>query len=128
MPVRWCGKFQLRRFGVDSCDPFSPPKRAGDGKGGAMTLRTLPRNPNLKFFNDQAKNLLRDFRQGNALTLARQSLVDSLFDTSDIRLADAQYMVAREYGYAGWLNLKQNVDALARVVKLQNNSWVYKPS
>jgi len=82
-----------------------------------MTPRTLPRNPNLKFFNLQAKNLLRDFREGNALTLARQSLVDSLFDTSDLRLADAQYVVARDYGYAGWSNLKQNVDALSRFAK-----------
>jgi len=82
-----------------------------------MTPRTLPRNPNLKFFNNQAKNLLRDFRQGNALSLARQSLFDSLFDTSDLRLADAQYIVARDYGYAGWSNLKQNMDALSRVVK-----------
>ena len=79
-----------------------------------MTPRTLLRNPNLKLINDQAKNFLQDFQQGNVLALARYSLFESLPDTSNLRLADAQQMLAREYGYASWPKLKQHVDALAR--------------
>jgi hypothetical protein len=39
---------------------------------------------------------------------------ESLPDTSNLRLADAQQMIAREYGYASWPKLRQHVDALAR--------------
>ena len=49
-----------------------------------MTPRALPRNPNLKLI------------------------------TPNPRLADAQHMIAREYGYASWRELKQHVDAVAR--------------
>ena len=90
-----------------------------------MTPRTLLRNPNLKLINDQAKNFLQDFHQGNVLALARYSLFESLPDTSNLRLADAQQMIAREYGYASWPKLKQHVDALARDLILWKNSWVY---
>ena len=79
-----------------------------------MTPRALPRNPNLRFINDQAKNLLQDFRRGNAIALTHYSLFDSLPDTPNPRLADAQHMIARKYGYASWRKLKQHVDALAR--------------
>lgn len=79
-----------------------------------MTPRCLPRNPNLKLIDDQARHFWQDCRQGNALALTRYSLFDSLPDTPDVRLADAQYMIAREYGYASWPKLKQHVDAVAR--------------
>lgn len=79
-----------------------------------MTRRTLLRNPNLKLINDQAKNFLQDFHRGNVLALERYSLFEFLPDTSNLRLADAQQMIAREYGYASWPKLKQHVDALAR--------------
>jgi hypothetical protein len=99
---------------VDSCAVLFCPNADADGKGGDMTPRTLLRNPNLKLINDQAKNFLQDFHQGNVLALARYSLFESLPDTSNLRLADAQQMIAREYGYASWPKLKQHVDALAR--------------
>ena len=79
-----------------------------------MTTRTLFRNSNLKLINDQAKNFLQDFHHGNALALTHYSLFDSRHDSPDPRLADAQHMIAREYGYASWRKLKQHVDAVAR--------------
>jgi hypothetical protein len=78
-----------------------------------MISRPLPRNPNLKLINDEAKRLLHGCRQGNALALTRCSF-DTLPDATNPRLADAQHMIAREYGYASWPKLKQHVDALAR--------------
>jgi hypothetical protein len=78
-----------------------------------MTPRALPRNPNLKLINDQARHLLQDFRQGNAVALTHYFLFDPLPDTPNPRLADARNMIAREYGYTSWLKLKQHVDALA---------------
>jgi hypothetical protein len=85
-----------------------------DGKEGTMTPRPLPRNPNLKLINDEARNLLNDFHQGNTLAPARHSLFDSLSDTASPRLDDAQRLIAREYGFASWLKLKQRVDKLIR--------------
>jgi hypothetical protein len=83
------------------------------GKEGNMTARPLPRNPNLKLISDEARNLLYDFHHGNTLAQARYSLFDSLSDTVSPRLADAQHLIAREYGYASWPKLKQRVDELA---------------
>jgi hypothetical protein len=80
-----------------------------------MTPRALPRNPNLKLINDEAKKLLQDFSRGNTLALTHHSLFDSLpQNTPNPRLSDAQYLIAREYGYASWSKLKQRVDAVAR--------------
>jgi tetratricopeptide (TPR) repeat protein len=79
-----------------------------------MTPRALPRNPNPKLIDAEARRLLRDFRQGTAPALTRYSIFDSLPNTSNPRLADAQLIIAREYGYASWLKLKQRVDVLSR--------------
>jgi len=80
-----------------------------------MSPRPLPRSPSLKLINAQVRNLLRDFRQGNALALARYSRFDVRPpDTSTPRVCDAQLIIAREYGYASWPKLKQHVEALAR--------------
>ncbi len=54
--------------------------------------RQLPDNPNLEFLKKQAKELLRSMRQG--------------------KLADAQYALANEYGFATWAKLKSHVEAL----------------
>jgi hypothetical protein len=84
------------------------------GKEGTMTPRPLPRNPSVKLINDEARNLLYDFHQGNALAPARHSLFGALSDTASPRLADAQHLIAREYGFASWLKLKRRVDELVR--------------
>jgi hypothetical protein len=79
-----------------------------------MTPRALPRNPDLKLINHQARHFLQDFRLGNVLAVTHYSLFDSLRDTPNPKLADVEYMIAREHGYASWPKLKQHVDALAR--------------
>jgi hypothetical protein len=79
-----------------------------------MTPRVLPRNPNFKLIDYEARHFLQDLRQGNALALTHYSLFDSQHDNPNPRLADAQHMIAHEYGYASWRKLKQHVDALAR--------------
>ena len=79
-----------------------------------MTPRALPRNPNLKLINDQARHFLQDFRQGKPLALTHYSLFDSLPDTPNPRLADAPQDCARERlcELAKWLNL--HVPSVAR--------------
>jgi hypothetical protein len=52
----------------------------------------LPQKPNLGYLKKQAKELLGSMRQG--------------------KLADAQYTLAKEYGFASWTKLKSHVGVL----------------
>jgi ankyrin repeat protein len=54
--------------------------------------RQLPQKPNLEFLKKQAKELLRSWQQG--------------------KLADAQHVLANEYGFPSWAHLKSHVQAL----------------
>jgi ankyrin repeat protein len=61
--------------------------------------RTLPDRPDLRHLKDQAKDLLN---AGGAATLS-----------------EAQFQLAREYGFASWPKLKQHVESLAEVGQLK---------
>lgn len=54
--------------------------------------RQLPEKPNLSYLKKQAKELLRSAGQG--------------------KLADAQYALAKEYGFPTWMKLKSHVESL----------------
>src|SRR5262249_20192907 len=41
----------------------------------------------------------------------------ALFDSGTVKLADAQHLVAREYGFASWPKLKEHVESLSRVLE-----------
>ncbi len=74
-----------------------------------MSLR-LPSHPSLEHLRKQAKSLLSDYMDGDAVALA-------LFGARKPgalppRLADAQHVIAREYGFPSWANLKHNVESL----------------
>jgi len=58
----------------------------------------LPESPNLEHLKKQAKDLLQE--------LQRQSTA--------LKLADAQRMIAREYGFASWPKIKAHVESLPR--------------
>jgi hypothetical protein len=59
----------------------------------------LPNRPNLRHLKDQAKDLLK---AGGAASLA-----------------DAQFQIARLYGFASWPKLKAHVDSLEEVGQLE---------
>jgi hypothetical protein len=59
--------------------------------------RNLPPHPNLEHLKKQAKDLLHELKQQN----------------SDAQLADAQFALAREYGFASWPKLKAYVESLS---------------
>ena len=56
--------------------------------------RQLPQKPNLEYLKKQAKELLREMRNG--------------------KLADAQHALANEYGFVTWAKLKSHVEDLGR--------------
>ena len=77
--------------------------------------RTLPSRPDLEQQKKLAKELLREFRSGDAESIAR--IRAELPDKSDIALADAQFVLAREYGFASWRELKDHIDKRAADAK-----------
>ena len=58
--------------------------------------RELPARPNLEHLKNQANDLLSELQQSKP----------------DAQLADAQFAVAREYGFASWPKLKAHVEAM----------------
>ena len=77
--------------------------------------RTLPARPDLDQQRKLAKELLRDFRDGNADATARVRA--ELPDKPHISLTDAQFVLAREYGFASWRDLKDHIER--RVAELR---------
>lgn len=73
--------------------------------------RSLPSHPNLGQQKKLAKELLQSFTSGDGEAQARVRAV--LPDKQQIVLADAQFVVAREYGFSNWTALKRNIDARA---------------
>src|SRR5215469_17015112 len=72
------------------------------------TSKSLPARPSLESLRKQAKKLVRDIAAGDdaAITRARVQLPDV-----DLPLTqrNAQLVLAREYGYAGWQDLTAEV-------------------
>src|SRR5687768_15340116 len=72
------------------------------------TLRSLPARPSLESLRKQAKRLQRDVagNDPHAAARARAQLPDA---ASPLTQRDAQLVLAREYGFAGWQDLKAEV-------------------
>jgi catechol 2,3-dioxygenase-like lactoylglutathione lyase family enzyme len=71
---------------------------------------------NIQFLRKQAKTLLRDYHRGEAGALARvAAAMPSLgakwdgVPRADVNLAHAQFILARELGYASWPKLKLGI-------------------
>ena len=70
--------------------------------------RPLPPRPSLEYERKEAKALLRRLRAGDADAIARARALHHAIDASQpgrIRLADAQLVIAREYGFRSWPRL-----------------------
>jgi hypothetical protein len=84
-------------------------------------IKSLPSRPNLEQLKNQAKDLLKSLKSGNPETKQRiQQSHPRLpgssapeMNTAELSLADAQLVIAREYGFASWPKLKEHVDAVA---------------
>lgn len=76
--------------------------------------RQLPAKPNLEHLKKQAKKLLHDFEQGEPAAVDH---FRSLGSTSAApKLADAQHLIARDYGFTSWPQLKEHVEVVARAL------------
>jgi len=73
--------------------------------------RSLPSQRTLEDIRKEARGLLHDLRRWDATALRRQYSLDCEAGKFPARLTDAQYIVAREYGYRSWQKLKQRLEA-----------------
>ena len=86
-------------------------------KGASYAAKSLPSRPDVEQYKKQAKELLKQLRQGDPASLGRlRSLILNLpvAATAKIRftLADAQLVIAREHGHATWADF---VHEIARI-------------
>jgi ankyrin repeat protein len=79
----------------------------------------LPGRPNLDHLKHQAKDLLRDARDGDTAALRRFRVLPAFAQASDADLArrplalhDAQSVIAREHGFESWKLLRERVEEL----------------
>ncbi|HSL71629.1 MAG TPA: hypothetical protein VK864_15385, partial [Longimicrobiales bacterium] len=77
----------------------------------SASRRSLPSHPDFEHQKKLAKELLRAFRNGD--TEARARIREQLPDKRSITLADAQFVLAREYGFASWSGLKKHIESSA---------------
>ena len=78
----------------------------------------LPPNPNLEQLRNQAKDLLRAFKEGDIDVPSRlRRSIPEMTDLSDAEvfrsrfaLKGARRVIAREYGFTEWTDLKREVE------------------
>jgi ankyrin repeat protein len=88
-----------------------------------MPTRELPPRPDLTQLKLQAKELLQAHERRNVVAAGRilghhpRMTGGSLSEVLDqpLSLADAQLVIAREYGFASWAKLKRRVDMVKRI-------------
>jgi hypothetical protein len=79
----------------------------------------LPTQPDLDQLRRQAKELLRAAQTGDTTAIARIQAV-----SDELTLAAAQLALAREYGFASWPRLKDEVDARALALSEKADEFI----
>src|SRR5689334_9493583 len=82
--------------------------------------RELPSRPSLEQLKHQAKDLLKSYKASDPEAIQRirenhphhANASDAEVRGARFTLADAQLVIAREYGFAAWPKLKAHVDSL----------------
>ena len=83
-------------------------------------MNTLSERSNLDHLRKQAKDLLRLYRGSDATAFARlraalpaaRGRSDTALAAMSLRLHDMQSCIAREHGFASWIELKDHVELL----------------
>src|SRR5262250_3239564 len=77
-----------------------------------MTSQQLPERANLEQLKKQAKSLLHEARSQDpaALKRFRAILAGRPLNPDTVALHDAQFVIAREYGFKSWNDLREHVE------------------
>ncbi len=76
--------------------------------------KSLPSRPSLEQLKHQAKDLRKQFHAGEpaAMERVRATYPGLTANKEEFRLHDAQLVIAREYGFASWVKLKDHVESI----------------
>src|SRR6476660_1382529 len=89
--------------------------------------RSLPQDPSLEQLRKQAKDLLRLYRGGDpesaTLLHAHKPQLTDPHGSNPATLAAAQFVLAREYGFASWPKLKRHVEIVQRPADFHEPTW-----
>lgn len=85
-----------------------------------MDAKQLPARPNLEHYRNQAKDLVKRRERNDPAALQRirqyhprlSKLSDDEFAHSNFALADAQFVIAREYAFESWPKFAKHIEAL----------------
>jgi ankyrin repeat protein len=94
----------------------------------ATVSRGLPEQPHLDVPKREARELLTQWRAAQPEALERirgrhpkyKTQDDAAIAAAEFRLADAQLVIAREYGLTNWTTLKRRIEANSAAGSLQN--------
>jgi ankyrin repeat protein len=78
----------------------------------SLPTRTLPEHPHLDQLRRQAKDVLEQFLSGDSSAIAEVNTHYRDADPETFALHDAQFVVARQYGFDSWPKLKAYVDGV----------------
>ena len=85
---------------------------------------SLPARPSLEQLKKQAKELLRACRLGDERAVARfHAKHPRAHSDTKVALADAQLVLAREYGFRSWARLKHYIESLQRPAEFDEPLW-----
>ena len=87
------------------------------------TPTPLPARPSLEQLRKQAKELLRALRAGDPAARSRFAAAHRSAEAQQIRLADAQFVIARELGFPSWARLKHHIAAFERPSDFDEPLW-----
>ena len=93
----------------------------------SSTLRALPARPSLEFEHKEAKALYRRLKAGDPEALARARERHPEIETrspATLKLADAQLVIAREYGFASWPKLVRYFRDMERALRTPRQAEV----
>src|SRR5262249_50562198 len=83
--------------------------------GARRFIRSLPANPNLDKQRKLAKALARAYWRGESEAVERvRALHPQPPAPENFSLSDAQLVIARGYGFAGWPHMKQKIESLTK--------------
>ena len=76
-----------------------------------MVVKTIPSRATLDDIRKETRDLLHALRRGDPTALRLYHSFDPIAGMLDPRLDDAQYIIARVYGYSSWSKLRAQLQS-----------------
>ena len=83
--------------------------------------RSLPSRTTLHDIKKEARDLLDALLRREATALSRYGSYDPFAGRFEARLDEAQYIIAREYGYRSWRRLEERMKAAGKATAMRTH-------